>query len=382
MAEDVFSEYSDEINTDGKNGESAFKQFDDAVDRGKEVKCEGCGGNMIFDPQTQTLKCEYCGSTIDFEKDRKVREIALEKAFEKAEKWDSTIVVRCENCGAKVVIGADEVAKECPYCGTSQIKKTEEIAGIRPNAVFPFTITADNAQCAAKKWAKRKLFAPRKFKKSIEAKNFHGVFEPGFTFDSYTFSTYNGVLGKTKTRVVGSGKNRRTETYTEWRHVSGTYSTAFDDITIAASDTENGKKSINDLLPYDYERLSVYEKKFLAGYQANHYKKDVKACWESAKRTMDAIIRQRILNKYDCDRVQYLNVSTTHDDVTYKYVLYPVYRFNYNYKQKDYDIAVNGTTGKVAGKTPVSPLRVLLAVGLGIGAVILLYILFNNGFSG
>ena len=377
MPNDVFEEYDD--NKTQAETDDGFDAFNDSVERGKEVKCSSCGGNMVFDPETQTLKCEYCGSTVAIEKDLSVREFDIRKAFENAKKWDNAIVVRCENCGAKVVIGSDEVAKVCPYCGTSQIKKTDEMAGLKPNAVFPFALTSEDAVTSAKKWARRRIFAPRKFKKNIEAKNFRGVFEPGFTFDSRTVSDYDGVVGYTRTRTVGSGKNRRVETYTEWEHVNGTFSKMFDDYTVSAS-REMPQSELNKLSPFDQKTISVYDKKFLAGYHANHYTKDITVCWKEAKDGMDALIRQGIINRYGCDTVQYLNVATHHYDVTYKYVLYPVYRFSFGYKSKDYAIAVNGTTGKVNGKTPVSPWRVLVAVLLGLAVAIGVGFLVYNGY--
>ena len=375
MTDEVFEDYASDANNDELNeGRAAF---DDSVDRGKEVTCPNCGGNMVFDPKTQSLKCEHCGTIENFERSDDVSEIVIEKAFDNAEKWDKTIVVRCENCGAKVVMSADEVATECPYCGTSQIKRVEEIAGIKPNAVHPFTISGERAEQCAKKWAKSKIFAPYKFKKTIEAKNVHGVFEPAFTFDSFTHSRYSGTVGYTRTRTVGSGKNRRTETYTEWRRVSGTIDNFFDDVTVSASRNVDQKRFAK-ILPFPSEGIRVYEKKFLAGYKANHYDKDIRTCWSEAKTMMDARIRRLIVERYNADKIGTLDVYTDHSKVTYKYVLYPIYRFNYNYKSKDYGVAVNGQTGAVVGKTPISPVRVLIAVVLGVAALIGLYFLFNG----
>ena len=360
------------------NDNSGFESFKEPEEQGKIVKCSSCGGNMSFDPATQTLVCEYCGNSVDFEKSKKVEEIAIEKAFATTKKWDDAITVRCDNCGAKVVIPANEVATTCPYCGTAQIKKTEEIAGVRPNAVYPFTITEKDAEEDAKTWCKKKIFAPRDFKKHISSESLKGVFQPCFTFDSDTFSTYNGVVGKTKTRTVGSGKNRRVETYVEWQHISGTFSLFFDDVTIAASE-EFDQKKLKKMMPFNIETIVVYEKKYLAGYVANHYDKDIKSAWDDAKAIMDKDIRNDIVSNYDCDVVDYLNVSTSHNNVTYKYVLMPVYLLNYRYHKKDYTVYVNGNTGKVAGKTPISPLRVAITVLLGIGLIVGIVWLAING---
>ena len=372
MSNDNASDIKKDVSDEG------VSEFDDGVDRGKEVKCPNCGGNMEFDPQTQTLKCQHCGTAIDIVKNKEVSEINIENAFNQAKQWEKATVVRCENCGAKVVIDGDEVATICPYCGTSQIKKTDEIVGLLPNAIFPFSKTVEEAELSAKKWAKSRFFAPRNFKKSVEAKNLHGVFEPGFTFDSSTFSVYEGRIGETRTRTVGSGKNRHVETYTVWRRIRGTYSTNFDDVTIVASSRLDQNK-FDKIMPFDNSSMCTYEKHLLAGYQANHYDKNIKNCWEHAKNKMDKSIRSGILGMYHHDVVDYLNVSTTHNNVTYKYVLYPIYRLNYKFKKKEYPISVNGTTGKVFGKTPISPWRVLAVTLLAVGAILLLGWLLSNG---
>ena len=357
------------------SNDSGFESFKEPEEQGKMVKCPSCGGNMTFDPATQTLYCEYCGNRVDFEKDKEVREIAIEQAFAAAEKWDDTVTVRCDNCGAKVVIPANEVATKCPYCGTAQIKKTEEIAGIKPNAVYPFTVTEQGAEDKAKKWCRSKLFAPRKFKKQIAADNLKGVFQPCFTFDSDTFSTYDGRVGKRRTRTVGSGKNQRVETYIEWHNISGTFSRFFDDVTIAAA-KEFDQKKLNKIMPFNINTIAVYEKKYLAGYVANHYDKDVKSAWTEAKSMMDGIIRKAIIAQYNCDVVDYLNVSTNYEAVKFKYMLIPVYLMNFAFRKKKYRVYMNGSTAKITGKTPVSPWRVLLASVLGIAVAALLVWLF------
>lgn len=48
-------------------------------------------------------------------------------------------------------------------------------------------------------------------------------------------------------------------------------------------------------------------------------------------------------------------------DVRFKHILLPVWLSSYTYRGKIYRFMVNGETGRVAGKAPVSPLKVLLA---------------------
>lgn len=341
------------------------------------IKCESCGSNMTFDPLTQTLKCDYCGNSVDFSKNSNVKEIEIEHAFEQSEKWQSeTFSYRCENCGANFVIGSDEVAVSCPYCSTSHIVKTEDISGIKPSAVFPFLLDKASAVASSKKWAKKRIFAPRSFKKNLEEHNIHGIYLPCFTFDSRTDSVYDGKLGERCTRTVKRNGKTYTETYIKWHYVRGTFRKFYDDLMITAGDMKQG--DLDKINTFKRETLCVYEKKFLSGFTASHYTRDIKTCWRDAKNIIDADLRTSILHSYGYDVIGYLNVSTNHSNVTYKYVLLPVYRLNYKFKKKEYPVTINGNSGKVAGKAPVSPLRVLIAVVLGIALLGLLFFILSG----
>ena len=343
----------------------------------EHVKCPTCGGNMEFDPTTQNLSCPFCGNKEVFTKDTAVKELDVADAFQKAQKWDEASVLVCDNCGARVIITTKDVATECPYCGTTHVRESDQLAGIKPNAVYPFTCTYQEAEALAKKWAKRRIFAPRRFKKNIEAKNLRGVYEPCFTFDSRTSSRYDGRLGKRKTRTVRTKNGTRTETYIEWRHVSGTIDYFFDDIHISAGSGIE-QKVLDRLLPFRADTIAVYDNEYLAGFTAKHYEKGLDTAWGEAKSDMDQAIRRLIMEKHDCDVCGSLNVSTYHNDVKYKYLLMPVYNLNYNYKKKSYRVNVNGNTGKVVGKTPVSFWRVLIAVVLGLAVAAGVAYLFLN----
>lgn len=358
MAEFDSNMMTDAEKVSGPEKESAF------------IKCEGCGGNMVFDPASQCLKCEHCGKIVDFGKNTEVEEIDIDGAFEKAKKWnDEVSVYRCSNCGAVFNIGADEISSVCPYCSTTHIVKSDDLAGIRPNALYPFLITTEKAVELAKKWAKKKLFAPRAFKKTLEAQNLRGLYLPSFTFDSNTDSYYEGRLGERRTRTVRTSDGKtRTETYIEWHYVRGTFVKFFDDILISCGMTP--QKEVNAIMPFRSDSIRVYAKEFLSGYTAGHYVRDIKECWGDAKKLIDQTLRQDILNSYGYDVIDYLNVSTKHSDVTYKYVLLPVYRLNYRFKKKNYNVTVNGNSGRITGKTPVSPIRVLIAVLISLAAIV------------
>ncbi len=343
----------------------------------ESVKCQACGSNLVFDPESQCLICPHCGTKVDFNTDN-AEEILLGQGLNNDCVWtaDEAVVFCCENCGAKVVMASGETAKFCPFCGTAHVQKVEELAGLKPNAVVPFAFDDKKAIDFSKKWAKKKFYAPRKFKKNICADNVKGVYTPCFTFDSKTVSYYRGRVGKTHTRVRGSGKNRRVETYIVWQNISGTYTDYFDDVLITAG-SKFGQKELDRVSPYQTNSSKEYEENYLLGFMAYHYDSELTDCWNEAKKRIDGAIRRSILSRYVYDTIDFLDISTTHNDATYKYVMLPVYIGNYKYQKKLYNFYVNGSTGRVYGKTPKSIFKILATVFLGItvvaGAVLLAY---------
>ena len=342
-------------------------------------KCTNCGANMVFDPEKQSLYCSHCGNTVKFDATN-AQELDITRGFSKDElyKEEDVSLFRCGNCGAELVLNDGEVAKVCPFCGTAHVKKTEELAGLKPNALLEFRFGAEKATEYASAWAKKRFFAPRKFKKNINADNLKGVYMPSFTFDSYTTSYYEGKIGIHHTRTVGSGKNAHTVVEVEWRHISGTVYNNFDDVLITASGRFDQKK-LNKLSPFNTNSSKNYDEKFVSGFMMYRYDKELTDCWAEAKSVIDRYIRKDILSRYVYDEVAYLNVSTTHERVTYKYVMLPVYVGNFNYADKVYNFFVNGSNGKVYGKTPKSIFKVLGAVLFGVAVVgVVLWLLLNG----
>lgn len=343
------------------------------------IKCPGCGANMEFNPQTQALYCPHCGSETKFDTQKIASEKELLGGFSEDQTWKEgeTSVFRCDNCGAEVVLNIDETASECPFCGTPHVTKSEGLSGLKPNAVIPFSLDGEKALELTKAWAKKKFFAPSKFKKNLKAENLKGIYTPCFTFDSYTTSRYVARLGKTYTRTVGYGKNRRVETYTVWRDVCGTHYDNFDDVLISAGSKFDQRK-INKLSPFDTNFSKQYQEQYLLGFMAYRYDHELTDCWDNAKVLIDKAIERTILSKYSYDKVAFINVSTSHEHVTYKYVMLPVYVGNFRYAKKIYNFFVNGSSGKVMGDTPKSFWKILATVlgGLIVGALVFALIYF------
>lgn len=320
-------------------------------------KCPNCGGETVFDAKSQKTKCLYCGGTFDISSDGVASEQDIDSLLTQATVWKDADVYSCQTCGARQIISKQDVAQVCPFCGTTHIIKTEELPGLKPQGVVPFKMPIEQVASCAQKWVRKRFFAPRAFKKSATPENIHGVYNPVFTFDTETKSTYEGRLGKTVRTDKGS--------YTKYFHVSGDINVNFDDFLVQASSSIT-TSTLTKIAPFSTNNAPVFTDKYLRGFKASTYNKDGKKCWEEGKDLMGDKIESKILSRYTYDVKDYLNVKTAFLKQKYKYLLVPVYVGHHTYKGKLYNFYVNGENGKVTGKTPLSPLKVTLAVIFGI----------------
>ena len=133
---------------------------------------------------------------------------------------------------------------------------------------------------------------------------------------------------------------------------------------------------------FDFSKLVPYTPQVLAGFIAERYSIGLKEGWTSAQSTIQFHLRSDISSyirrRWNADRTSSLKFSTLYSDITYKYLLVPAWISSFKYKDKVYQFAVNGQTGKVGGKSPVSAWRVLLAVLIGIGVIAGLYFLLSR----
>lgn len=342
------------------------------------VKCPNCGANMQFDAEKGVLACPYCDGTVAV----KVTQSSERDYFrfaDEGETDDTSISFRCPNCNALTVFSQNETAHECPFCGSTCIVAQDQIPGLKPDSLLPFSISRENALDCGKKWIKKRWFSPAKLKKSFVVDNIRGVYAPCFSFTCDTYSRYEGRLGERYTVVVGSGKDRHTETRIRWFNVNGDLNQIYPNVIIESS-SRLDQKTMDKMGNYDVDAAVSYKEEFLAGFSAERYDNSLKSCYGIAQGKVDDQIRRDILSRYKYDVVDHLNVDTTYRAVRFRHILLPVWACGYAYKEKLYNFFVNGRTGKSAGKAPLSPIRVALAVVFGLAVLAgIAYLVIQSG---
>jgi len=365
---------------DVENGEQTKK-----VEQTEVNKCSSCGGNTEFNPVNGKLKCPFCGNENDIEKTQinTIEHDFLQALETEDHSWDDEKrVFKCENCGAETLLDKDKVADFCSFCGSSHVAKSEHHAGIKPALVIPFQISKEEAIEKFTKWIKKRYLAPSKLRKTYQLNKISGAYLPYWTFDSETNSSFTVQIGTyyyvTETHtVMEDGKPRQvTEQVRKirWHTESGYYSELFDDVLVKAS-RNVASGLIDKIEPFHLNELVDYKMDYLSGFLAEKYSISLQEGWNDAKSVIDSRIESGIHGQVYGDVVNILSVSTDYKGITYKHILLPIWISSFHFKEKVYRFLVNGQTGKVSGKSPISAVKVtiLVLVILAIIAVVLFF---------
>ena len=180
---------------------------------------------------------------------------------------------RCGGCGAVVLLDDKVATDRCPFCATHLETAPEAAhAMVPPEAVLPFAVDLRAARAAFATWIGRLWFAPAELSRSAALGQLVGVYLPYWTFDSMTYTFYDGRRGDdyqtteyhTVTDTDGRSRRQgRTVTRTAWTPVSGEVQHFFDDVLVCGSHSlpadllaGPGDWALPDLVPFQPDFLS------------------------------------------------------------------------------------------------------------------------------
>lgn len=349
-----------------------------------EITCKQCGSRIHFEPGSNSTKCPNCGTVneikIDVNKTREaLREIDYVRFISDSSNaefpQEEQSFLKCTSCGAETTVDANIISTECAFCGTPLVKDQTQIKKvITPSAVVPFKINQKQSVESFNKWLKKLWFLPNKARQYARPDKFQGVYAPYWTYDAATYTHYQGQRGDAYYRTEsyrdsdGSTKTREVREI-RWSNVSGNVSDYFDDLLIVASKSLP-EKYVKRLSKWNLSELQSYDKRFLSGFKAESYNKDVREGYEEAKVIMDGTIESHIRQDIGGDEQRVLSKSVQYNNVTFKHILLPLWLSTYRYNEKVYRFVVNGQSGEVKGERPVSAIKVILFVLLIIAIIV------------
>ncbi|MGB1216745.1 MAG: hypothetical protein ACPG5P_02655 [Saprospiraceae bacterium] len=364
--------------------------FDDEkiIENSYNYPCPGCGGRLAYSAEKQKVNCEYCGYTeeVDSANDMLV-EHPLEEFMENAPREIvetlSKKVFDCQSCGSKFAVESDKIKVRCGFCGSDSVNlEAYDHQYIKPAGIVPFKVAQAKAESQFKKWIKRGWFHPNKLKRMAIIEDLHGIYIPFWTYDAQTYSQWHGQAGfhyyeTERTYVNGKWESRQVQR-TRWESRSGSLDHFFDDVLISGSHGLN-QQSIQRVYPYRLEEVVNYDPKLMLGWESEIYDVEVDEGYEMADRVMDQRLRGMCSSQLGGDTQRGLKVDTEKRYKTFKHIVLPLWISSYRYRNKVYHFTVNGQTGKVAGKKPISPFKVAFVVAMVILVILAVVLIAEFG---
>ena len=327
--------------------------------------CPCCGGALKFEASLQKVKCQFCDTEFEVNDLKELNDTSND--IEENTSWDTSScdeysesdslnVYLCETCCGEVMCDENTTSTLCPYCGNPVILKGRLTGGLKPNYIIPFKLEKDAAKENLNKYFKGKILLPNDFKKLNEVKEITSLYVPYWLFDA----SVSGMAKFRATRVrTWSDSNYRYRETKHYQVVRG------GDIAFEKLPVDGSKKMDDQMMesiePFNFKEAKDYDNAYIVGYAADKYDVSQEETFKRAnvrinEGTVDAL--RSTIHNYD-------TVSLSDSTINYKsnsayYAYYPVWTLNSEYKEKKYQFAMNGQTGKLTGNLPISPIKATL----------------------
>ena len=337
-------------------------------------------------PAVQARACEYCGAPVE-PLDKYCGACGAEQAaaVEVLEEKVEQRHFRCKNCGAEVAIDPDQRSYTCAFCDSSYVVEfTPEATGRQePEFVIGFAITPEEAMGRFRRWlSENRWFRPGDLKSARIAEKLKGVYLPFWSFSMLAESNWSASIGEywyrteTYTTTVNGKTVTRTRRVreTEWWPLAGKHHRYYSGYLISGS-RGLSQQQAGRIKPFHLAALRRYAPHFLAGWLSEEYSVEREEALAACKQEFYRREQGNVAAMLPGDTHRDLRLETYFRDVNSDLVLLPVYLLSYRYRDKLYRFLLNGQTGKAAGDKPVSWLKIALAAGIGIAAVLLLVLL-------
>jgi len=338
-------------------------------------KCPNCGGELVFEGGTESLICPHCQQTISVEEIERNLSSANENGL-KSESIDSDgdgiLEYKCPACGADLVTDEHTAATFCSFCGSPTILSDRISGAVKPKRLIPFAFDKEEAKAHFRNWKGRGLLTPSSFKSEATMSKIAGIYVPYWLYSYHTDVEIHGTAERVRTARHGDIEEISTDHFLINREMKAEYIEVPYDASEKMPDNEMAY-----LEPFDYTKLVNFKMPYLSGYAAEKFqytdedlKDRVKSSIESSliSKAVSSIVGYNSVHPADT-RVRFSNEKT-------EYVMLPVWILNYTYANKKTTLYMNGSTGKINGKLPISRGKtVLLFLGitlLALGLVLLI----------
>ncbi|MFH0793970.1 MAG: hypothetical protein V2A74_08060 [bacterium] len=302
--------------------------------------------------------------------------------------------LQCSSCGAPVPYLEGEALLNCPYCGmTIMLGDFDKIVKVEEHLMVPLHTDKTDVTRLCREWLSKGFLTASDADELARFDEVKGLFRPFWAVNIDAKSFWSGM--DRRTRIVGSGKSQRTETY--YVPVNGEFDEEFHWAVFARQDEDNyfglealnpGKRAFNadwgafilnfglgdrasdktDLTlmaePFNIAKTSGLE---ILNGQLVRDVAEQNAC-NGVREYHRQLASRKCSSLSNCDTTTYIRKTSL--------IYTPLWFVKYSYKTKAYRFLVHGGMGSIIkGEYPVGKYDKALVVTLAMGVLIAIFTL-------
>ncbi|WP_434778734.1 hypothetical protein [Neisseria sp. Ec49-e6-T10] len=327
-------------------------------------KCPKCSTALIFDIKKQNWQCQFCRSEFTQTQLENNAEILDSNSStlpphastdtNKIDDHEENKLYYCPSCGGKILTTHNTVATFCVYCHNPAIvaSKLEEDIN-KPDYLIPFKQTKADAINALQKACQNKLFLPKTFKELVKKGEVFGLYVPFWLFDIDT----NTHLQSQTTQVSTWQDEHYQYSKIDYYQVQRAGQANFQKIPADGSAKMNDDL-MDQLEPFHYNQMEQFDLAYLSGHFAEIHDVKIEETTERVLKRVYPEVERMITQTV----TGYSSINSTQIDmnqtINHISVMLPVWTVMTQYNKKTFVFAMNGQTGKVTGRLPISNMEV------------------------
>ena len=295
----------------------------------------------------------------------------------------TTQLLECQTCGAQLEVARYHRSVSCAYCASPSVLERPPTPD-RPNPTFAlgFKITRDSALTHARRWIRRSLLAPGAFRRAaVEATQ--GVYVPAYLYTAAAYSWYRAEIGEEyyedetyETRNDEGEKVTETRQVKrhEWRSLSGDHAVYINDHVVTASRGLQNHE-LQGIAPFDLRSLQRFTPALISGWIAEDPSIGKHRSLEMARAHARTRLREQLSDFMPGDCHRLIRHHSEFHDEHMELALLPVWVLPVAYAadKPAVRLLVNGQTGQVFGRSPISIVKVIALAALAIAIALLIY---------
>ena len=202
---------------------------------------------------------------------------------------------------------------------------------------------------------KKSILTPKYFTQKSTIEKIKGMYIPFWLFSFNADANISIDAKEIRKYTRGDTEYTETKSYKIYEAGDG----HFDRIpTDALKDMDN--LMMDSIEPFDFKEIKPFNPAYLTGFYAQQWDDSSEENLERAKKKKKIAFRQNALeNAGNYTTKSIVNDNYSWDKETIEQTMIPVWMMYTKYKGKDFVFGMNGQTGKMMGKIPKDPFRLV-----------------------